>query len=58
VARLLATQEMRRFEAGEGTLLLVNLREQAAAEAALRNIDALAEWHKALAARRAALSEI
>ncbi len=54
VARKLADQELRRFELGEGTLLLVNLREQAALEAALRQIDAVADWQKALAAYRAA----
>ena len=54
VARKLAEQELRRFELGEGTLLLVNLREQAAVEAALRQVDAVADWQKALAAYRAA----
>lgn len=54
VARRLADQELKRFELGEGTLLLVNLREQAALEAALRQIDAVADWQKALAAYRAA----
>ncbi|UQA57769.1 TolC family protein [Polyangium aurulentum] len=54
VARRLAEQESKRFELGEGTLLLVNLREQAALEAALRHIDAAADWQKALAAYKAA----
>ncbi|MDI1479823.1 TolC family protein [Polyangium sp. y55x31] len=54
VARKLADQELRRFGLGEGTLLLVNLREQAALEAALRQIDAVADWQKALAAYHAA----
>jgi outer membrane protein TolC len=54
VARRLAEQELKRFEIGEGTLLLVNLREQAALEAALRYVDAVADWQKALAAYRAA----
>jgi outer membrane protein TolC len=40
VAQRLAQGELRRFDVGEGTLLLVNLREQAAAEAALRLLDA------------------
>lgn len=55
IARALAEAEMDRFRAGATTLLIVNLREQAAAEAALRHVDALADYHKALAAQRAAL---
>jgi len=54
VARKLADQEWKRFELGEGTLLLVNLREQAGLDAELRQIDAVADWQKALAAYRAA----
>lgn len=48
--------ERTRFELGDSTLLFVNLREQAAAEARLREIDSLAELHKASAALRAALA--
>lgn len=58
VARKLAEQELRRFDLGEGTLLLVNLREQAALEAALRQIEALADWQKAFAAYRAATAGV
>jgi len=54
VARQLAEAEAQRFLAGDGTLLIVNLREQAAAEAALRHVDALVDWHKAAANYRAA----
>lgn len=36
----LATAELRRFDAGATTLLIVNLREQAAAEAAIAEVDA------------------
>ena len=36
----LATAELRRFEAGATTLLVVNLREQAAAEAAVAEVEA------------------
>ncbi len=54
VAATLAKAELRRFELGEGNLLLVNLREQANAEAAIREIDALADYHRALANFRAA----
>lgn len=48
--------ERTRFELGDSTLLFVNLREQAAAEARAREIDALADFHKAAAALRAALA--
>ena len=48
--------ERKRFELGDSTLLFVNLREQAAAEARVREIDALADFHKAVAALRAALA--
>lgn len=58
VARKLAEQELRRFDLGEGTLLLVNLREQAALEAAQRHVDALSDWQKALAAYRAATAGV
>ena len=54
VATQLAQGELRRFELGEGNLLLVNLREQATAEAALREIDARADVHRAIASFRAA----
>jgi len=40
--------ERMRFELGDSTLLFVNLREQAAAEAALREVDALADYHRAV----------
>lgn len=54
VARSLAEAELARFRLGESNLLLVNLREQASLEAALRHVDALADAHKAVAAYRAA----
>lgn len=54
VATELAQAELRKFELGDGNLLLVNIREQATAEAALRQIDALADGHKAIANYRAA----
>lgn len=50
LAQSIAQAERQRFAQGEGTLLFVNLREQASAEAALRVIDALAEYHRARAA--------
>ena len=48
--------ERTRFELGDSTLLFVNLREQAAAEARLREIDALNDFHRSMAALRVALA--
>ena len=58
LAGALATQERARFSLGEGTLLVVNLREQAEAEAALRAVDAQAEFQRALAAWRLAVAAV
>lgn len=54
VAQQLAKQEAKRLELGEGNVLLVNLREQAALDASVRYVDSLVDWHKAMAAYRAA----
>jgi outer membrane protein TolC len=54
VAAQLAVGELRRFELGESNLLLVNLREQSSAEAAIRQIDAHADYQRATANFRAA----
>ena len=54
VATQLAGGELRRFELGESNMLLVNLREQASAEAAIRQIDAQADFQRATANFRAA----
>lgn len=54
LAQEVADGERARYQMGEGTLLFVNLREQAAAEAALREIDALLDGLRARAAYRAA----
>lgn len=56
MAQLLGVQEAKRLELGDGNVLLVNLREQAALDAGLRYVDALADWHKAMAAYRAAMA--
>ena len=48
--------ERSRFELGDSTLFVVNLREQATAEAQLREVDAVADWHRANAALMAALA--
>lgn len=53
-SKQLVQMERQRFELGEGTLLIVNLREQALVEANLREIDALTDYFKALANERAA----
>jgi outer membrane protein TolC len=46
--------EWQRFAAGDTTLLVVNLREQATFAARVREIDALAECQSALVLQRAA----
>lgn len=56
IAEELERAERIRFELGEGSLLFVNLREQAAVEARLREVDALVDGHRALAALRVALA--
>ena len=40
--------ERLRFRHGDSNLLMVNLREQATADARIRTIDALADYHKAI----------
>jgi cobalt-zinc-cadmium efflux system outer membrane protein len=50
----LATLEERRFDLGDSTLLIVNLRETAAAESHIKEVDALVDYHKAEANYRAA----
>jgi outer membrane protein TolC len=55
-SRQLVEMERQRFELGEGTLLLVNIREQGLAEAQQREIDALADYFKAIASQRAAVA--
>lgn len=57
VARALADAELRRFELGDTQLFIVNLREQAAAEARAAEIDARAELLAAHAVWRAAMGE-
>ncbi len=49
VARELESAERVRFELGEGTLFLVNLREQSTFETALREVAATNEYFRALA---------
>jgi outer membrane protein TolC len=49
--------ERTRFDLGESNLLLVNLREQASADAALVEAEALGTWLRAQADYRAALAD-
>ncbi len=55
VARGLVVSERERFELGDSSLLMVNLREQALAEAELREVDAVLEHHRGVAALRASV---
>ena len=43
---------------GEGTLLVVNIREQTTGEAAIREIDALVDHHRAIANYKAAVADV
>ncbi|RKH46837.1 TolC family protein [Corallococcus sicarius] len=52
----LALGERKRLTQGDSSLLIVNLREQTAAEAQVREVDALAEYFKVAATLRAALA--
>lgn len=56
VAAQLERGERKRFELGDGSLLFVNLREQTTVEARMREVDALLDGQRALAAMRAALA--
>jgi outer membrane protein TolC len=56
LARVVETAERRAFDAGRSTILNVNLRETATADAAVLEIDALADYFRALADLRAALA--
>jgi outer membrane protein, heavy metal efflux system len=56
VARALEQGERKRFELGDSNLLFVNIREQNTAEAQLREIDAMLDYHRATAAFRAAMA--
>jgi len=55
VARRVESGERERFLKGQGTLLILNLRELVTAEAAFAEVDALTEYYRALADYRAAL---
>jgi outer membrane protein TolC len=57
LAKKLEEAERIRYVMGEGTLLVVNIREQTTGEAAIREIDALADHHRAIANFKAAIAE-
>ncbi|MFO0680384.1 MAG: TolC family protein [Polyangiaceae bacterium] len=57
LARELEEAERTRFAQGDSHLLIVNLREQQTAEAELREVDALLDFHRAVADRKAARGE-
>jgi outer membrane protein TolC len=54
VAQQLERGERERFDLGDSSLLIVNLREQTALEAAIREVDALVDYHRARATLEAA----
>jgi cobalt-zinc-cadmium efflux system outer membrane protein len=55
LARRVEEGERERFAKGQGTIVILNLRELVAAEAAFAEIDALAEFHRAMADYQAAV---
>ncbi len=58
LAKRLEEAERNRYIVGEGTLLIVNIREQTTGEAAIREVDALADHHRAIANYKAAIAEV
>lgn len=54
----LAQGELKRFELGDSNLIFVNLREQNAADAQVREIEALQDYQKAFVAFEATLARI
>jgi outer membrane protein, heavy metal efflux system len=56
VAQKLEAGERQKFELGDSNLLFVNIRETQTAEARLREIDALTDYHRAVASFRAAMA--
>lgn len=57
-ARDLAKGELKRFDFGDSNLIFVNLREQNAADAEVREIEALQDYQKAFIAFEATLARI
>jgi len=57
LARKLEEGERERFRQGDSNQLFVNIREQATADAAVREVDALTDYQKNLATLKAALGD-
>lgn len=57
VAHELEVGEREKFRLGDSTLLIVNLREQATLDAAIREVDAAVDYHKARASLDAVMAE-
>jgi outer membrane protein TolC len=57
-SRDLASGELKRFNLGDSNLIFVNLREQNAADAEVREVEALQDYQKACAAFEAAIARI
>ena len=57
LAKKLEEGERERFRQGDSNQLFVNIREQATADAAVREVDALTDYQKNLATLKAALGE-
>ena len=57
LAKKLQSLELDRFNLGDSTLLFVNIREQTAAEAAIREVKALNDFFNAMANYQAATAE-
>lgn len=55
LARRVESGERERFMKGQGTIVILNLRELVAAEASFAEVDALVEYHRSLADYRAAI---
>jgi outer membrane protein, heavy metal efflux system len=58
LAKQLEKAELDRFMMGEGTLILVNIREQTTAEAAFREVDALTDHNRAIVNFKASIMDI
>jgi len=58
LARKLEQGERSRLDHGDSNILFVNLREQATADALVRELEALADYHKGIAQRLATIGEL
>lgn len=58
LAKRLEQGERDRFEQGDSNILFVNIREQASADARVREIEAIADYNKALAQLKGAVADV